>query len=304
MKIAVLGAGAMGSLYGGMLHHAGHEVVLIDVSEAHINAVNQNGLVIDGPRQEFTVHIPAFFASEVTTEPELIILFTKTIYSHSAMKSVKHLINENTWVLSLQNGLGNDALVSEYVSKDRILVGTTDFPSTFVSPGQVRSKGTGTTKIMSANGIIADQVNKIADVLNSAGFNCVVTEDVFVAIWEKVAFNSAMNAITATTRLKLGRIGASEEGRDLAFDVAREVISVANAKGINASIERVLAVMTKDFQDHADHQPSMMQDVLNGRQTEVDFINGAAVREAESMNMSIPATKTLYRLIKVIQENY
>ena len=125
-----------------------------------------------------------------------------------------------------------------------------------------------------------------------------------MAIWEKVAFNSAMNAITATTRLKLGYVGASEEGRGAAFDVAREVISVANAKGIKADIDRVLAVMDKDFRDHSDHKPSMLQDVLQKRQTEVDFINGAAVREAKKLGMAIPVTETLFRLVKTIQANY
>jgi len=127
---------------------------------------------------------------------------------------------------------------------------------------------------------------------------------VFVAIWEKVAFNSAMNAITATTRLKLGCIGSTEEGRELAFEVAREVASVATAKGINVDVDRVLKVMDKDFRDHADHKPSMLQDVLAKRQTEADFINGAAVREAKRLGMRIPLTETLYRLIKTIQANY
>jgi 2-dehydropantoate 2-reductase len=304
MKIAVLGAGAMGSLYGGMLSRAGHDVVLIDVSESHIDAVNRKGLVIDGPEELISVRVPAAMASNVKSVPELVILFTKTIYSRSALESVKHLLGPDTWMLSLQNGLGNDALISEYLPQDRIIVGTTDFPSTFVAPGEIRSKGTGTTKIMRADGIQSDAVNKIAEILNEGGFNCIVTQDVFVAIWEKVAFNSAMNAITAATRLKLGHVGTSQEGRGAAFDVAREVISVANAKGIKADIDRVLALMDKDFHEHADHKPSMLQDVLQKRQTEVDFINGAAVREAEKLGMKIPVTKTLYQLIKVIQAHY
>lgn len=304
MKIAVLGAGAMGSLYGGMLAQVGQDVVLIDVSQAHIDAVNQHGLLIDGPQEELNVRVPASLAKDVREIPDLIILFTKTIYSRSALDSVKHLLGPGTWMLSLQNGVGNDEVISGYVPQERIIVGTTDFPSTFVAPGQIRSKGTGTTKIMSANGEKSGTVDHVARALDEAGFNCVVTEDVFVAIWEKVAFNSAMNAITATTRLKLGCIGSTEEGRELAFEVAREVASVATAKGINVDVDRVLKVMDKDFRDHADHKPSMLQDVLAKRQTEADFINGAAVREAKRLGMRIPLTETLYRLIKTIQANY
>lgn len=304
MKIAILGAGAMGSLYGGLLHRSGNEVILIDVSEAHIDEVNRQGLYIDGPEQEINVRVPAALAGDVTGEYELFILFTKTIYSRSALESVRHLIKPETWVLSLQNGLGNDELIGEYVSKDHIIVGTTDFPSTFVAPGRIRSKGRGTTRIMAVSGLVSAQVEKAADALNGAGFNCHLTKDVFVSIWEKVAFNSAMNAITAVTRLKLGNVGDSKEGRELAYTVAREVICVARKKGIDAQEDRVIAVMDKDFVDHADHRPSMLQDVLAKRTTEVDFIDGAVVREAEKLGMEATATRTLYQLIKVIQGNY
>lgn len=304
MKIAILGAGAMGSLYGGLLHQAGQEVILLDVSKAHVDSVNQHGLFIDGPEGELNIKVPAAQAWQLKEEPELFILFTKTIYSRDALDSVKHLLQPDTWVLSLQNGLGNDELIGEYVARDHIIVGTTDFPSTFIEPGRIRSKGRGTTKMMSANGEGSAQLEKVAEVLNQAGFNCHLTKDVFVSIWEKVAFNSAMNAITAVTRLKLGYVGARKEGRELAYTVAKEVVSVANRKGIAAQEDRVIAVMDKDFLDHADHKPSMLQDVLAKRTTEVDFIDGAAVNEAAKLGMDIPATRTLYQLIKMIQANY
>ena len=124
MKIAVLGSGAMGSLYGGMLFKAGHDVVLIDISKEHINTVNASGLDIDGPEETFNIKIPAAFAKDVKEIPDLIILFTKTIYSRSALKSIKHLLGPNTLVLSLQNGLGNDETVAEYIPIERIIVGT------------------------------------------------------------------------------------------------------------------------------------------------------------------------------------
>ncbi len=304
MKIVVLGAGAMGSLYGGFLQKAGNDVTLVDVNQAHVDAVNAAGLLIESASGSETIIIKAARAEQMTDIPELVILFTKTIYSQSALESIKHLLDPETYVLSLQNGLGNDRLIANYVAQDRIIVGTTDFPSGFLKPGVIQLKGQGTTKMMTVNGQESPMLQKIADELNKAGFNCLITADVFVSIWEKVAFNSAMNALTAITRLKLGDLANVHEGKSLAFEVAKEVVRTANQKGVKASEERVLALMDKDFVEHKNHMPSMLQDVLSGRETEIDFINGAVVKEALEMGMTVPATQVLYQLVKTIQENY
>lgn len=304
MKIAVLGAGAMGSLYGGLLRRAGNEVTLIDVNKEHIRAINEQGLNIESEEGVLNIKVQAAQAGDVREVPELLILFTKTIYSQSALESVRHLLSPDTWVLSLQNGLGNDELISRFVQRDHIIVGTTDFPSGFTKPGWVSMKGRGTTKMMSANGQRHPFLDRVRQVMNEAGFNCLITEDVFVSIWEKVAFNSAMNAIAAVTRLKLGDLSSVEEGRELAFAVAREVVNTANLKGVEADGQRVLSLMEKDFREHANHRPSMLQDVLAHRMTEVDFINGAVVREAEKLGSRVPVTKTMFQLVKTIQSNY
>jgi 2-dehydropantoate 2-reductase len=140
--------------------------------------------------------------------------------------------------------------------------------------------------------------------LNDAGFNCIITKDVFVSIWEKVAFNAACNALTAVTRLKLGAVGKTDEGRSLARSIAKEVISVANMKNISANADNVIKLIELDFVEHAEHIPSMMQDVLGNRTTEIDFINGAVVNEAEKLGVDVPVTKVLYQLISIIQNNY
>lgn len=304
MNIAVIGAGAMGSLYGGLLSLAGHQVVLVDVSQAHIDAVNQQGLLIELQDNALRVMLPAMQAAQLEKAPDLFLLFTKTVYSRAALQSVRHAIGSQSYILSLQNGLGNEEVMGEFFSAQRIMLGTTDFPSDFVAPGQVRSKGRGTTRIMTLDGQRPPMLEQTAAALEQAGFNCQITEDVFVSIWEKVAFNSAMNALTAICRLRLGDITRTPEGLDLAYTVAREVIDIANRKGVKARKEHVLSLMEKDFREHAGHMPSMLQDVLAKRLTEVDFIDGAVVREAQKLGLQAPATQTLYQLVKVIQANY
>lgn len=304
MKTLVLGAGAMGCLYGGLLKEKGNDILLVDVSKPQIEEINTNGLTLETAEGIKLIPIKAKYAHEIAEQPELLILFTKTIHSKSALESLKDKIGPNTYVLSLQNGLGNDEVIKEFVSTDRIIIGTTNFPSDLVKPGYVKSKGKGTTKIMSCNGEITRKLDEIASMLNDAGFNCIITKDVFVSIWEKVAFNAACNALTAVTRLKLGAVGKTDEGRSLARSIAKEVISVANMKNISANADNVIKLIELDFVEHAEHMPSMMQDVLGNRTTEIDFINGAVVNEAEKLGVDVPVTKVLYQLISIIQNNY
>ncbi|NYB75851.1 2-dehydropantoate 2-reductase [Sedimentibacter hydroxybenzoicus DSM 7310] len=304
MKTLILGAGAMGCLYGGLLKERGNDVILVDVSKPQVDEINKNGLALETAEGKRNIKIKAKFAQEVTEQPDLIILFTKTIHSKSALSSLKAIIGPETMVLSLQNGLGNDEVIKEFVPTDRIIIGTTNFPSDLLKPGNVRSLGKGTTKIMSCNGEVTEKLKQVEMMLSDAGFNCIITEDVFVSIWEKVAFNAACNALTAASRLKLGDVGKTDEGKELARSIAREVVSVANARNIHANAENVIKLIELDFVEHAEHMPSMMQDVLGNRTTEIDFINGAVVREAEKLGISVPVTNVLYKLVSMIQKNY
>ena len=304
MKTLVLGAGAMGCLYGGLLKEMGNDVVLVDVSKTQVDAINTNGLKLETATGKRIIPIKAKFAHEVTEQPELLILFTKTIHSKSALSSLKDVIGKDTTVLSLQNGLGNDEIIKEFVSTDKIIIGTTNFPSDLITYGNVRSLGKGETKIMSCDGKVTEKLVQVERMLDAAGFNCTITEDVFVSIWEKVAFNAACNALTAATRLKLGDVGKTDEGKELACLIAKEVISVANMKNIKANADKVINLIKLDFVEHADHMPSMMQDVIANRITEIEFINGAVVKEAQKLGMSVPVTDVLYKLVSMIQKNY
>ncbi|WP_422485383.1 ketopantoate reductase family protein [Gudongella sp. DL1XJH-153] len=304
MKILVLGAGAMGSLYGGLLKERGNDVTLVDVFKDHIDEINKNGLEVELLGVKKNIKVEACTSDKVDFRPDLVILFTKTIHSRSALDSIHRIIDDNTLVLSLQNGLGNDEIIREYVRAENIIIGTTNFPSDFISPGKIRSNGTGQTKIMTSIGYETSELKEVQSALDNAGFNCIITKDVFVSIWEKVAFNSACNALTAITKLKLGDVGKTEEGKILAHRIVQEVSSVANKKGIKASADNVIELVEADFIEHYEHIPSMAQDVLTKRLTEIQFINGAVVKEAEELGMYIPVTETLYQLISIVQSNY
>ena len=233
--------------------------------------------------------------------PDLVIVFTKTLHSRAALASAHPLLGPDTWVLTLQNGLGNVEVIEEWMPRERIIQGITTFPSDLVGPGRVRSLGEGVTRIMSVDGTLSPRLREVREALDGAGLHCETAPDVTVAIWEKVAFNAATNALTAVTGLNVGQLADSPDGREVARTVVAEVASVALRKGISVRERAVLATLDDAFAHHRDHKPSMLQDMLRGRHTEIDALNGAVVREAAALGMRVPVTETLYRLVRAME---
>ena len=302
MYVVILGAGAMGCLFGGRLAEAGHRVVLVDVSPEHLEAINRLGLALETGEGARRIPIPARRAGEVAEPPELLVLFTKSMHTAQALASARHLLGKETRVLTLQNGLGNVEAVEAFVPRSRIVVGMTTWPSDLLGPGEVRSLGEGATKILSADGQVTPPLERISATLDQAGLRCAISTEVFAAIWEKLAFNAALNTLTAVTGLPVGEVGATPDGRELAYAIAREVVAVANRKGVQASETTVLATVDEAFRDHGDHLPSMLQDLRAGRKTEIEAISGAVVREASLLGIPVPVTQSLYRLVRMLEQ--
>jgi 2-dehydropantoate 2-reductase len=302
MRVVVVGAGAMGSLYGGQLKESGQDVVLVDIWAQHVETINNVGLRIEKDQAVRLIPVPACFASEITEKPDLIILFTKTFHSEEAIKSILQAVKDETLVLTLQNGLGNVELLQQYFAADKVILGSTNFPSDLVGPGHIKTHGAGETRIMALGSCDAQRLETIRIALDRAGFQCSIVKDIFPLIWEKVAFNAAMNSLTSITKLTVGRLGSTAEGRDLAYQVAGEVLSVAEKKGLVVNRERVRNMLDDAFVDHYEHMPSMLQDMLAGKKTEIEAINGAVLREAAAAGVAVPATEVLYKIIKLLEE--
>lgn len=304
MRIVVLGAGAMGCLFGGLLHEAGCVVSLVDVSPAQIDAINNDGLLLERDGQARRILVAAGRAADVTDAPDLVILFTKTLHSEAALESARGFIGAGTVLLSLQNGLGNEEIMARFVPRDRIVQGVTTFPADLVAPGHVRSLGSGHTQIMSLDGVVTSDLEEIRRVLDAAGLRCEISTGVVAAIWEKVAFNAALNTLTAVTGMCIGSIADSPEATDLVRRIAEEVVEVAAGKGIAARRETVLETIAGALAAHRDHQPSMLQDMVARRPTEVDSLNGAVVREAHALGLRVPFTEALYLLVRTLESGF
>lgn len=302
MEIAVLGAGAMGSLFGGLLAGQNHAVTLIDINEAHLSAIRERGLELDmDSGRQVVANLSVARPEEVESVPDLLIVFTKSLHTRAALASIGHTIGANTTVLTLQNGLGNVERVGELVPLQQILIGVTTWPADLLGPGRVGSHGSGKIRLMSADGIGRPAVAAVAKALDAAGLYCSVDPQVWSAVWEKVAFNAALNSLCAVTGCSVGQLSAVPGGPTLAATIVREVLAVATAKGIQTDVDACLANVNQAIAQHAGHKPSMLQDILAGRRTEVEGINGAVVLAAREMHIPVVHTETLLELVRLVE---
>ena len=302
MKVTVLGAGAMGSLFGGRLQASGAEVELVDVWRAHVEAVNAEGLLIEQGPQQKRISIVARRPQDAGGPADLVLLFTKSMHTETALAGIKSILAQSTRVMTLQNGIGHVEIISRFVDPARIIHGVTTYPSDMVAPGHIRTSGQGAVKFMSLNGAPDPVLEQIAQMFTRAGLRCSIDPDTETAIWEKLAFNAVMNALSAILRLTVGEVGDAAAGRQLAENVVAEVAAVARRKAIAVKTERIMANLDMAFKEHRGHMPSMLQDILNRRPTEIDFINGAVVAAGEAVGLSLPVNATLTRLVKTLEQ--
>ncbi len=310
MNVVVVGAGAMGSLYGGSLQKVFPEwnILLIDVWKEHVATIQSNGLTIERNGAKETVKVQACLPGEAvakTPKPaDLIIVFTKTMYTEGALEPIRPIVGPATVMMTLQNGLGNIEKLERLVPVERIIAGVTTNPCDLVGPGHIRMAGQGDTKIMTASGKITPMLEEIAAALTKAGLAGHVVPDALGIIWEKAAFNAAMNGLTSILRLTVGGVCSSKEGLELARAVVAEAAAVATKKGISFDEGRVWATAQMAFAEHQKHMPSMLQDRLAKRKTEVDSIHGGIVKGGEETGVPTPVTKVLYLQIRAIEEAY
>lgn len=301
MQIAVLGAGAVGSWVGGHLALSGNDVHLITTNNAHIKAVQENGLVLKHGQRVDTVRLSIMKPEQFTQEVELIIVLTKAFQLEAALSSVSTMITKDTAVLSLQNGLGNAEVIGRFVNVDNIWIGMTMLPVDRTEPGVVTGKGEGGTWFGQADGSCKPFGKKLEAAFSKSGIKVSYDPEITTRIWQKVAFNAGINAVCALTHSTPGVLNQSPFALDFVKSVAREVAVVANAASIQVDLESVFSTIEYACSHHGEHRPSMLQDLLDGRQTEVDALNGAVALRAKAAGIEAPLNTQLAGLIKLAE---
>lgn len=303
MNITVIGAGAMGSLFGALLAEAGQTVTLLDIRRDHVDAVNTNGLSIEKAGVRRMVRMQATTEPERIATTDLSMVFVKSTHTAAAAETAARLSGKTGLVLTLQNGMGNADTLAKTLDPSQVVAGTTSHGATFLGPGAIRHAGEGDTIIGSWSTAGRTGVERLAEVFRQANIATRVVDDVRTVLWAKLLINVGINAITALTGIKNGQILELEASRQLCCAAVEEAMAVARAQGIAVDgdpVEKVFQVAAAT----GPNRSSMGQDVDNRRLTEIAAINGFIVRIAEMAGVPVPVNRTLTALVETLQAHY
>lgn len=303
MRICILGAGALGSVFGGLLAEAGHDVTLINRNAAHIAAIRASGLTLRSVGGQRNVRVEAATGTKGLRPVDLVIVLVKSQDTESAVLAARGIIGPETVLLSLQNGLGHEEILAEIAGRERVLGGKTYVGGGLLGPGQVVASATGKETIIGElDGANTPRVEALAKTFTEAGLATIVSLNIAGAMWDKLLVNVATGAVAGITGLTYGQLYAIPEIEATAIAAVSEAMAVARATGIalqttdpHAPWVKAAAGLPPDF------KTSMLQSLEKGARTEIDFINGAIVRAGRRVQVPTPVNATLVALMKGVE---
>ncbi|ASJ03654.1 2-dehydropantoate 2-reductase [Thermococcus profundus] len=292
MKVYVLGAGSIGSLLGALLTRGGHEVTLIG-REEHVKAVKEKGLLVTG-MEEFRVY-PKATTLAPKEPPDLLLLTVKSYSTKTALECAKHCIGRETWIMSLQNGLGNEELALKYT--DRVIGGITTNGAMLTDWGKVRWTGKGITVIGKYPTGIDPFIEEVAEAFNRAGIETHTTENAVGWKWAKAIVNSVINGLGTVLEVRNGFLKDNPYLEGISVEVAREGCITAQQLGIEFEVHP-LELLWDTIERTRENYNSTLQDIMRGRKTEIDYINGKIVEYAQLVGLEAPRNELIWALVK------
>jgi 2-dehydropantoate 2-reductase len=307
-RVVVVGAGAMGGLFGGLLAEGGLDVVLLDTAADHIGAIQSRGIRITGVGGDRFVLITATTRGADISSADVVLFQCKSFANELAAESVRHLFTGATVAISFQNGLGNEPTLEAIVGKGRVIGGLTAQAGLIEAPGVVRNGGELPTHIGEIAGGMSLRVEQIAKAFTAHGLNTIPTADIKREKWKKLLGNVALGAISAITNLNSADIMAVPELREIVFRLVDEAAAVASAEGVVLDIAEARSVLMKLVDTTGGgtgtSKSSMCEDLLRLRPTEIDTIHGAVASVARKHALATPTIDAMVALVKGLQSKY
>jgi 2-dehydropantoate 2-reductase len=303
VRIGIIGAGGLGSVIGGTLAEAGNDVLLVNRNRAHVEAINHNGLIMRTDGRDLRVAVRAAIPAEVGGPADLVIVLVKSFHTADAVREAIGLVGPDSAVLSLQNGLGHEDILTGLIGRDRVIAGKTYVGGVVLGPGHVIAGLAGKETIIGElDGRITPRIERIAATFEAAGMKLVISRNIMGAIWDKLLVNIATGALSGITRLSYGGLYAVPELELTATAAVAEAIAVAKASGITLETVHPHDAWVKAASGlPPDFKASMLQSLEKGSVTEVDFINGAVVRAGTKTGVPTPVNATLVACVKGIE---
>ncbi len=299
MKIAVIGPGAMGLLYGAKLSGCA-QVTLVGNNAAHIAEINEKGITLKRDGGETVYHVPAVLNGQAEGPTDLVILFTKAYLTEEALSQNRALIGPETALLTLQNGAGHEEVLGRFADKRHILIGTTAQGSYRENAHTIVNSGLGDTVIGAADsGFRA--VEGIAAVFERAGFPCLVSDNIGQAVWNKLMINASSSVLSGVLGVRQGYVAENADAWEICKELIREICETASAAGYPFDVEEQTARIAAHLAKAPDGYTSLYADLKNGRKTEVDFISGAVVRAAAAQGRETPAQRMMVHMVHAME---
>ena len=300
MRFCIIGAGSMGSLYGGLLARAGFDVTLVDVWQEHIDAIRRDGLHLDGITGDLLIPIRATTRVDEVGTVDCAIILTDANTTREAAETARRVLGTGGFVLTLQNGIGNVEALDEVLGGSRVMGGISNHSAALRGPGHVTHTHAAPTWIGELDGRSTERLREAAEALTKAGFTPLVVNNILAHIWDKFVLNCGINAISAVTGLRLGELVRTPPVDELQTRIIEEVLAVVRVKGVALTDSDPMRTI-KDHCWKKYNKPSTLQHVEQGKRTEIDALNGALVREARRLGVPTPYNDALTLLLKGVE---
>lgn len=300
MKIAILGAGAMGSLFGSYLSQK-NEVWLIEIDQNKVDFLNREGVKIREADGDAIFHPRAVSSAKGLGEMDLVIIFVKAMFSESALAANRELIGENTYVMTLQNGAGHEQTILKFTDPRHVVIGTTKHNSSILETGYINHGGGGESYIGLLEGENA-ALGVVAETFTECGFVTEVSDNVRKLIWNKLFINVSASVMTGVLQSSLDFLRESDHAWVLVERLAREAVAVANAGGMDFDADEVVHDVRLLVENSHNGYTSIYADLRNGMKTEVDTISGSVVCEAKRLKIAAPAHEFVVELVHAMED--
>ena len=304
MKIVVVGPGAMGGLLAAFLSKSGEEIWVLDKDKERAEKIGQQGISVEGISGSWHAKVKATAKAADIGSAELVVICVKAYDTKEAASGVKPLVSEKTRVLTLQNGIGNIEIIAELLGQEKVIGGVTNLGATLLDAGKVRHAGRGETIIGRLDARIPVELRAIREVFNKAGLETRISRDIKGLLWSKLIINAGVNALAAVTRLPNGKLLEFEGTRRILREAVTEAVRVAKKKRIKLIYDDPLVKVEAVCEATCTNVCSMLQDVLRKKRTEIDFINGVIVRQAQELGVATPVNSVLMDLVKTLESSY
>lgn len=300
MKIAVLGAGAMGALFSGYLSRK-NEVTVVDVSAPIVDAINANGVRIKEKDGSETVCRPKATTNASSLGPQdLVIVFVKSMFTISALENNKNLIGPDTYLMTLQNGAGHEAKLLKFTDRKHVVIGSTQHNSSIIAPGYVNHGGIGVSSIGLLDGG-SSALEEIATTMTECGLACHTEENVQKQIWKKLMTNTAASSLTAIFQVPLGFIHSDPNANWIMKHLCHEAVTIANGLGLAFDEEEVKNEVDTICMNAPNAYTSIYVDIRDGRKSEVDTISGSVVEAAHDLGIAVPYHEMVVKCIHALE---